>query len=329
MTKNLPDLSIIIPLFNEEENIIPLMKELNENLACYNGKFEILLVEDGGNDNTKALFQEGSQRFGRSFKLISHLRNLGQTAAMQTGILSARGEVIAFLDGDLQNDPADLPRMVEVLVNQDLDLLCGWREKRQDGIDRTFPSRFANWLISKLTGVKLNDYGCSLKVGRRRVLENLDLRGEMHRFIPLWVANITDPARIRQISVNHRPRIAGKSKYGLSRTPRVLLDLLAAWFFLRFRERPGHFFGITGLISSSVGGLVLVYLFFIKMTGNDIAQRPLLFVGLLFSLAGIQLITTGLLAEIMTRLRTRRVILTTQISGEEWGHGSCEQTEKA
>ena len=176
MKKNLPNLSVIIPIFNEEDNIVPLIRELSEALISYNGKFEILLIDDGGNDNTKAIIKKAQGEFGNHYKLISHLRNLGQTAAMQTGILSARGEVIAFMDGDLQNDPTDLPNMVKELVDKDLDLLCGWREKRHDGIDRTLPSLLANWLISKITGVKLNDYGCSLKVGRREVLENLDLR---------------------------------------------------------------------------------------------------------------------------------------------------------
>jgi Glycosyltransferases involved in cell wall biogenesis len=244
---------------------------------------------------------------------------------MQTGLLAARGEVIAFMDGDLQNDPADLPAMVKKLEDEQLDLLCGWRKNRQDSLDRTLPSRIANWLIGRVSGVALHDYGCSLKVGRREVLEGLDLRGEMHRFIPLWVANLTHPSRIAEIPVNHRARVAGDSKYGISRTPRVILDLLAAWFFLRFRERPGHFFGVAGLITGGLGGLALLYLFALKLVGFDIGNRPLLITGVLLALVGLQLITTGLVAEMLTRLRPHREPpLTQHTDAVNWAKGSDE-----
>ena len=258
--------------------------------------------------------------------VISHRRNLGQTQAMQTGLQAARGDVIAFMDGDLQNDPADISAMVEKLETDHLDLLCGWRKNRQDTLNRTLPSRLANWLIGCVSGVALHDYGCSLKVGRRDVLEGLDLRGEMHRFIPLWVANLTHPSRIAEVPVNHRARTAGTSKYGISRTPRVLLDLLAAWFFLRFRERPGHFFGVAGLITGGLGGLALTYLFILKLVGLDIGNRPLLITGVLLSLVGLQLITTGLIAEMLTRLRSRsQPPLTKQTDTTGWSQGSNDR----
>jgi len=247
---------------------------------------------------------------------------------MQTGLQAARGDVIAFMDGDLQNDPADIPAMVEKLEAEHLDLLCGWRKNRQDTLDRTLPSRMANWLIGRVSGVALHDYGCSLKVGRRDVLEGLDLRGEMHRFIPLWVANLTHPSQIAEIPVNHRARVAGTSKYGISRTPRVILDLLAAWFFLRFRERPGHFFGVAGLITGGLGGIALTYLFVLKLVGMDIGNRPLLITGVLLALVGLQLITTGLVAEMLTRLRSRgQPPLTKQTDAMGWTKGSNDRAE--
>jgi hypothetical protein len=218
--------------------------------------------------------------------------------------------------------------MVEKLETDHLDLLCGWRKNRQDTLDRTLPSRMANWLIGRVSGVALHDYGCSLKVGRRDVLEGLDLRGEMHRFIPLWVANLTHPSRIAEIPVNHRARIAGTSKYGISRTPRVILDLLAAWFFLRFRERPGHFFGVAGLITGGLGGIALTYLFVLKLFGMDIGNRPLLITGVLLALVGLQLITTGLVAEMLTRLRSRsQPPLTKQTDAMGWTQGSNDRAE--
>ncbi len=325
MTPNLPRLSVVVPLYKEEDNIERLVDELQDALEHYPGEFELVLVDDGSTDQTRDRLLEARAERGEHLVILSHRRNLGQTQAMQTGLLAARGEVIAFMDGDLQNDPADLPAMVKKLEDEQLDLLCGWRKNRQDSLDRTLPSRIANWLIGRVSGVALHDYGCSLKVGRREVLEGLDLRGEMHRFIPLWVANLTHPSRIAEIPVNHRARVAGDSKYGISRTPRVILDLLAAWFFLRFRERPGHFFGVAGLITGGLGGLALLYLFALKLVGFDIGNRPLLITGVLLALVGLQLITTGLVAEMLTRLRPHREPpLTQHTDAVNWAKGSDE-----
>ena len=325
MTHNLPRLSVVVPLYKEEDNVERLIDELQGALENYPGEFELVLVDDGSTDHTRERLLEARAERGEHLMILSHRRNLGQTQAMQTGLLAARGEVIAFMDGDLQNDPADLPAMVQKLENDQLDLLCGWRKNRQDSLDRTLPSRIANWLIGQVSGVALHDYGCSLKVGRREVLEGLDLRGEMHRFIPLWVANLTHPSRIAEIPVNHRARVAGDSKYGISRTPRVILDLLAAWFFLRFRERPGHFFGVAGLITGGLGALALLYLLGLKLIGFDIGNRPLLITGVLLALVGLQLITTGLVAEMLTRLRPHREPpLTQQTDAVSWAKGSDE-----
>ncbi len=327
MADTLPRLSVVVPLYREEDNVERLIDELHSALEPYPGKFEFVLVDDGSTDRTRELLLDARANRGDHIMVISHRRNLGQTQAMQTGLQAARGDVIAFMDGDLQNDPADIPAMVERLETDRLDLLCGWRKNRQDTLDRTLPSRMANWLIGCVSGVALHDYGCSLKVGRRDVLDGLDLRGEMHRFIPLWVANLTHPSRIAEIPVNHRARTAGTSKYGISRTPRVILDLLAAWFFLRFRERPGHFFGVAGLITGGLGGLALTYLFILKLVGVDIGNRPLLITGVLLALVGLQLITTGLIAEMLTRLRTRsQPPLTKQTEASGWSQGSDDRT---
>ncbi|NCV51815.1 MAG: glycosyltransferase [Gammaproteobacteria bacterium] len=328
MANTLPRLSVVIPLYKEEDNVERLVDELHAALETYPGEFELVLVDDGSTDRTREMLLDARANRGDHIMVISHRRNLGQTQAMQTGLQAARGDVIAFMDGDLQNDPADIPAMVEKLETDHLDLLCGWRKNRQDTLDRTLPSRMANWLIGRVSGVALHDYGCSLKVGRRDVLEGLDLRGEMHRFIPLWVANLTHPSRIAEIAVNHRARIAGTSKYGISRTPRVILDLLAAWFFLRFRERPGHFFGVAGLITGGLGGIALTYLFVLKLFGMDIGNRPLLITGVLLALVGLQLITTGLVAEMLTRLRSRsQPPLTKQTDAMGWTQGSNDRAE--
>ena len=328
MADTLPRLSVVIPLYKEEDNVERLVDELHAALETYPGEFELVLVDDGSTDRTRELLLESRSNRGDHIMVISHKRNLGQTQAMQTGLQAARGDVIAFMDGDLQNDPADIPSMVEKLETEHLDLLCGWRKNRQDSLDRTLPSQIANWLIGRVSGVALHDYGCSLKVGRKEVLEGLDLRGEMHRFIPLWVANLTHPSRIAEIPVNHRARVAGISKYGISRTPRVILDLLAAWFFLRFRERPGHFFGVAGLITGGLGGAALAYLLMLKLFGMDIGNRPLLITGVLLALVGLQLITTGLIAEMLTRLRSRgQPPLTKQTDAMGWTKGSNDRSE--
>ena len=328
MADTLPRLSVVVPLYKEEDNVERLVDELHAALEAYPGEFELVLVDDGSTDRTREMLLEARSNRGDHIMVISHRRNLGQTQAMQTGLQAARGDVIAFMDGDLQNDPADIPAMVEKLEAEHLDLLCGWRKNRQDTLDRTLPSRMANWLIGRVSGVALHDYGCSLKVGRRDVLEGLDLRGEMHRLIPLWVANLTHPSQIAEIPVNHRARVAGTSKYGISRTPRVILDLLAAWFFLRFRERPGHFFGVAGLITGGLGGIALTYLFVLKLVGMDIGNRPLLITGVLLALVGLQLITTGLVAEMLTRLRSRgQPPLTKQTDAMGWTKGSNDRAE--
>jgi glycosyltransferase involved in cell wall biosynthesis len=298
-----PSLSVVIPLYQEAESVAPLLARVHEGLEDYGGPWELICVDDGSRDATGIRLQELAQDYGDHVRVIRLGRNFGQTAAMQAGFDAARGELIASLDGDLQNDPADIPRLVDELLERDLDLLQGWRRDRQDALVlRKIPSRIANRLIARVTGVRLHDYGCSLKVYRARVLKRIALFGEMHRFIPVWVAGVTDPERIGESVVTHAARRFGRSKYGISRTFRVLLDLLAAFFFLRFGSRPGHFFGSIGIALGAVGTLIMTHLLVVKFAlGESIGTRPLLFVAILLLVASLQFLTTGVLAEMLTR----------------------------
>jgi len=295
-------LSVVIPMYNEAENAAPMLEGVHQGLADYPGPWELICVDDGSSDGTARLLQLEAEKYGADVRVVRLRRSFGQSAAMQTGIAQARGEIIATLDGDLQNDPADIPRMVEELLERDLDMLAGWRRRRHDEATRKLFSRVANRLIARVTGVQLHDYGCSLKVYRAEVIKEVCLFGEMHRFIPVWVANVTAPSRIGETVVNHQARQFGTSKYGLSRTFRVIPDLLAAFFFLRYRARPGHFFGSIGLLLGGLGGVIMSWLLLVKLAlGEDIGSRPLLFVGILLLVASVQFLTTGVLAEMLSR----------------------------
>ncbi len=291
-------------MYNEEDNVRPLFEALTEGLKEYNGDWSAILVNDGSRDKTGMRLNECASEFGEHFQHIELQRNFGQTAAMQAGIDAAETELIATMDGDLQNDPADIPRLVKELLSRDLDLLQGWRKNRQDAlVSRKVPSRLANKLIQRVSGVKLDDYGCSLKVYRADVLKQIRIYGEMHRFIPVWMATVCPPHRIGQTVVNHRARLTGESKYGISRTFRVILDLVSVFFFLKFRARPGHFFGSIGLWVGALGGLLLTYLAFVKfILGEDIGNRPLLLIASLLVIASLQFLTTGVLSEILSRI---------------------------
>lgn len=297
-------LSIVVPLYNEEDNVAPLVKRVHEALANYGHPWELVLVDDGSSDQTCERAAQAAREYGVHVRLVELTRNFKQTAAMQAGVDAARGDVIVTMDGDLQNDPIDIPRMVGRLLNEDLDLVAGWRQNRQDAlILRKVPSKIANRLIARLTGVHLKDYGCSLKAFRGNVIKSVRLYGEMHRFIPAWLATVTTPRRIAQEPVSHHARVAGQSKYGISRTFRVILDLVAVYFFMRFRARPGHFFGGIGLALTSLSSLVLAWLAWVKFgLGENVGGRPLLLVGIGGMIAGLHFITTGVLAEIMARI---------------------------
>jgi len=293
------DLSIVVPLYNEEANLALLVEQLQASLRPLGRSFEIVLVDDGSRDGSPAVLAELS---GAVPELVAVLlrRNYGQTAAMAAGFDASSGAVIVTLDGDLQNDPADIPLLLQQ-IDQGYDLVSGWRHQRQDAaVSRLLPSRLANRLIARVTGVRLHDYGCSLKAYRREVVDDLNLYGELHRFLPALA--FIEGARISEVKVNHHPRRFGESKYGLDRTFRVLMDLLTVWFMKRFLTRPMHVFGFGGLAAMGVGLLIGLWLVGEKLLlGNDIGDRPLLLMALLSFLTGVQLFCFGLLAELQMR----------------------------
>ncbi|MEJ2045150.1 MAG: glycosyltransferase family 2 protein [Reinekea sp.] len=297
-------LSIVVPLYNEEENVNLLVNKIKTALTDYAGSYEIILVNDGSTDGTLYQMKQCRSEIGRHIQVLDLSRNFGQTAAMQAGLDYSTGEFVATMDGDLQNDPADLPRMIQELQDRDLDLIQGWRKDRKDGLVlRKIPSSIANRLIARLTGLKLHDYGCSLKVYRGSVIRKIRLYGEMHRFIPIWATGVTSPHRVGETVVTHHPRQFGESKYGISRTFRVIIDLLSVFFFQRFKSRPSHFFGAIGLFFGCTGGLMLTWLLIVKFGfGSDIGNRPMLFISILFIMMSIQFMTTGVISEMLSRI---------------------------
>lgn len=292
-------LSVVVPLYNEQESLRPLIDQLLRALRPLGLDFEIVLVDDGSKDQTAAVLGELA---GEVPELVAVLlrRNYGQTAAMAAGFDASSGGVIVTLDGDLQNDPADIPLLLNRL-GEGYDLVSGWRHQRQDAaISRLLPSLLANLLIARVTGVRLHDYGCSLKAYRREVVEDLNLYGELHRFLPALA--FIEGARISEVKVNHQPRRFGESKYGIDRTFRVLMDLLTVWFMKRFLTRPMHVFGLWGLASIGLGLVLSLYLLGEKVFAQaDIGNRPLLMVAFLALIAGVQLFCFGLLAEVQMR----------------------------
>jgi glycosyltransferase involved in cell wall biosynthesis len=295
-----PYLSIVVPVFNEAANVAELHQQLTASLEPMGRPYEILIVDDGSTDDTlKRLVEiEGRDRRVRVLRLR---RNFGQTAAFSAGFDHARGEIVVTSDGDLQNDPADIPRLVARLEEGPFDLVCGWRKDRQDPISKKVPSWFANRLISWATGVHLSDYGCSLKAIRAEVVRNLRLYGEMHRFIPAvasWMG-----VSVAEMPVHHRPRTRGQSKYGLGRTVRVLLDLFTVKFLGAYGTRPAHLFGGLGLLFGGVGLGVLAYLTWLKLFEDEaIGGRPLLVLGSLAFVTGLVFVMVGLLAEMLVRI---------------------------
>jgi glycosyltransferase involved in cell wall biosynthesis len=292
-------ISVVVPLYNEEENIAELHGKVKKVLEATGEEYEIIFIDDGSTDRTLELLQEIQTGDDRVI-VLSFRRNFGQTAAFAAGFDYASGDVIVTMDGDLQNDPDDIPKFLVAI--KDNDVVSGWRKKRKDPFfSRKLPSVMANWLISRVTGVKLHDYGCSLKAYRREVIKNLKLYGEMHRFIPA-VANLYG-VKIAEVETVHHPRLKGKSKYGISRTVKVVLDLITVKFLLSFSTRPLQFFGPMGLVSGSIGFLISLYLSIEKVfAGNDIGGRPMLLLGALLIIVGIQFIGMGLLGEMMVRV---------------------------
>ena len=295
-----PDLSIVIPIRNESPNIRPLYDEVMGTLATSGRSFEVIVIDDGSTDDSfvqLAALQAADPRL----RVIRFRRNFGQTAAFAAGFAHARGRLVVTSDGDLQNDPRDIESMVQLSDRDDVDIVCGWRKDRKDTfVTRRIPSMAANWIISKATGVALHDYGCSLKVFRAEVVKSLRLYGEMHRFLPAIASE--QGVRIAEVVVNHRARHAGTTKYGLSRTIRVILDLVTVKFLLSYSTRPLQIFGLLGLVSGGLGALITAYLGWVRLVERQsIADRPLLLLGVLLVFTGVQFLTFGLLAELMAR----------------------------
>src|SRR5215471_10336586 len=289
------ELSVVVTVMNEEENIKPLLEAIRVALAQVD--YEVVLVDDGSTDKTRLQVLNYADD---KTVLVELRKNYGQSTAMMAGIDYSTGRYIALLDGDLQNDPSDIPSMLDLLKREEWDVVAGNRKKRKDGfIFRKIPSTIANSLIRRMTGVYIKDYGCTLKVFRREIAEELNLYGELHRFIPVLAK--LQGAKITQVDVKHHPRQFGKSKYGIGRTFRVLSDLVLMLFFRRYIQKPMHLFGTIGFISFGIGAAINLYLLVLKIMGHDIWGKPLLILGLIFLLGGIQLITIGILAEISVR----------------------------
>jgi glycosyltransferase involved in cell wall biosynthesis len=289
------ELSVIITVLNERENVIPMMDALRSALAAID--YEVIFVDDGSSDGTQRAIREN---LDARTMLVELRKNYGQSTAMTAGIDHANGRFIALLDGDLQNDPSDIPFMLEKLKTEDWDVVAGNRKNRKDGkLLRKLPSRIANAIIRKTTGVHIKDYGCTLKIFKKEIAEDLGIYGELHRFIPALAKQ--QGANITQVDVKHHARRFGKSKYGLNRTFKVLADLITMLFFRRYIQKPMHLFGAIGCISLFLGILVNIYLLVLKILGQDIWGKPLIILGLILLLGGIQLITIGILAEISVR----------------------------
>lgn len=289
------ELSVVITVLNERENIGPLIGALHDALEGID--YEVVFVDDGSDDGTP---REIRRHAGKQIRLVELRKNYGQSTAMTAGIDHAEGTYIALLDGDLQNDPADIPFMLNKLKDEDWDVVAGNRKDRQDGMFlRKIPSKIANAIIRRMTGVYIKDYGCTLKIFKREIAEDLGIYGELHRFIPVLAK--LQGASITQVDVRHHARRYGQSKYGLNRTFKVMADLITMVFFRKYIQKPMHLFGTLGFISFGLGALINLYLLILKITGQDIWGKPLLILGLILLLGGIQLITIGIIAEISVR----------------------------
>jgi glycosyltransferase involved in cell wall biosynthesis len=294
------NLSLVIPVYNEQENLPFLFEAIQKTMAEVNQSWEAILVDDGSRDKSLSVLKQYADKDPKHIRVISFRRNFGQTAAIAAGLDYAQGEIIILLDADMQNDPADIPMMLAKL-NEGYDLVSGWRKVRKDNaVTRNFPSMLANWLISRVTGVHLHDYGCTLKVYRRDVLEGFRLYGEMHRFIPVYASSVG--ANITEVPVRHYPRKFGKTKYGLERTAKVILDLFTVKFLVAFASKPIYLFGGTGGLLMVMSAVIMIYLFIrrifflVGVTGS-----PLFLVSTMFFILGFQSMLMGLIAELLVR----------------------------
>lgn len=289
------NISVVIPIYNEEENIKLLIEKIDQALRTQN--YEIILVDDGSTDRTRIVVQELNHP---KVIFIELKKNYGQSLALAAGIDYAEGDYIVTMDGDLQNDPSDILMMYRKAVNEDWDLVTGIRHNRQDNFLRTFPSKIANWIIRKTTKLNIKDHGCALKVFNKETAKELNLYGEMHRYITLLA--YLNGAKITEVNVKHHQRKFGKSNYGLSRTTKVVNDLILLLFQRKYLQKPIHLFGNIGLLSFIGGSLIMLYLFYVKFFhGEDIGNRPLLVLGILFMFVGVQFFTTGIIIDLQMR----------------------------
>lgn len=294
-----PEVSIVVPIYNEVESLPQLIEAIATSMNATGLNYELICVDDGSTDGSAELLKQQAL-IHPHLRAVLLRRNYGQTPAMAAGFKYAQGEVIITLDGDLQNDPADIPLLLAKL-NEGYDLVSGWRKNRQDAaLTRLLPSKIANWLIGRITGVKLHDYGCSLKAYRSEVVADMNLYGELHRFLPALA--FIEGARISEIPVRHHARKYGRSKYGLGRTIRVVLDLFTVYFMKKFLTRPMHVFGLLGIISTVLGVVLGLYLSILKLGfGQSIGDRPLLILSVVLLVTGVQLFCFGLLGELLMR----------------------------
>tara|TARA_Y100001933_G_scaffold67162_1_gene67577 strand:- start:611 stop:1573 length:963 start_codon:yes stop_codon:yes gene_type:complete len=291
-------ISIVVPVYNESDSIKLLINEIFNVMESHNLPFELIIVNDGSDDNTIHVLENLSIEI-KQLIVLNLRKNYGQTAALAAGFDNSNGDIIVTLDGDLQNDPRDIPKLITNL-NEGYDLICGWRFQRKDKLfNRRIPSKIANRLIGNVTGIHLHDYGCSLKAFKSEIIKDIKLYGELHRFLPV-LANI-EGAKIKEIKVNHRSRKYGQSKYGIDRTFRVLMDLLTVWFMNKFLTRPMYVFGFIGIISIISSFIMSSYLIVLKFLGESIGNRPLLIFALILGIAGVQLFSFGLLGELLMR----------------------------
>ena len=296
----MPDLSLIIPVYNEEESLTQLIESIHSALDPLSQSWEIVLVDDGSQDNSLKILTQLAEINPKQLRVVSFRRNFGQTTAIAAGLDYAKGKIVVLLDADLQNDPADIPMMLEKL-DEGYDLVSGWRKRRKDNFfTRTLPSAMANWLISRVTGVHLHDYGCTLKVYRREVLEGFRLYGEMHRFIPVFANSVG--AKITEVQVKHHPRKYGKTKYGLNRTIKVILDLFTVKFLVSYSSKPIYLFGGSGLALIFGSGLILFFLFVRRvLSAISVLGSPLFQVAVMLFIMGFQAVLMGLIAEMLVR----------------------------
>ena len=307
-------ISVVVPLYREEGNVKPLIEKIEEVFAPLGRPYELILIDDGSDDGTSQAL-ENLKAAHPHLKPIYHRRNYGQSAALTAGFDAAKGEWIVTMDGDLQNDPADIPMMLKAVENHEADVVCGWRQKRKDGaVLVKIPSILGNFFIRGMTGVRMHDYGCALRVFHSEFAKGLMLYGELHRFVPVLVSQMG--ARLKEVPVRHHPREHGKSKYNVGKAPRVFLDLLLMFFFQKFATRPIQFFGGWGLGSFGAGTLMFLELLVEKLMGHEVGHRPMLIIAALLVMVGVMLISIGLCAELVVRTyyeSTGKKIYTTKL----------------